>query len=70
MSPTSNISYINTIFRYNSKKASDLVECLLSIYTTHLLPTFNIVHTQYIIFYLANLDPGIPYSYYFLIYAN
>ena len=32
---------------------------MLSIYPPHLLPTFNIVHTQYIIFYLANLDPGI-----------
>ena len=38
---------------------------MLSIYTTHLLPTFNIVHTQYIIFYLANLDPGI-----FLFFSN
>ena len=44
--------------RYDSKKSSDLVDCLLNIYTSHLLPTFNIVHTQYIIFYLANLDPG------------
>ena len=44
--------------RYDEKKASNLVDCLMDIYTSHLLPTFNIVHSQYIIFYLANIDPG------------
>jgi len=57
------LTYINTNThhedKYDSKKALQLVDCLLSIYTSHLLPTFNIVHTQYIIFYLANLDPEV-----------
>jgi len=57
------LTYINTNThhedKYDSKKSSDLVDCLLNIYTSHLLPTFNIVHTQYIIFYLANLDPEV-----------
>ena len=44
--------------RYDEKKASNLVDCLMDIYTSHLLPTFNIVHSQYIIFYLANIDLG------------
>ena len=56
------LTFINTNThhedKYDSKKAADLVDCLLSIYTSHLLPTFNIVHTQYIIFYMANLDLG------------
>ena len=46
------------LLRYDEKKASNLVDCLMDIYTSHLLPTFNIVHSQYIIFYLANIDPG------------
>jgi len=45
--------------KYDEKKASNLVDCLMDIYTSHLLPTFNIVHSQYIIFYLANIDPGL-----------
>jgi len=57
------LTYINTNThhedKYDGKKASDVVDCLLNIYTSHLLPTFNIVHTQYIIFYLANLDPEV-----------
>jgi len=57
------LTYINTNThhedKYDSKKAAELIDCLLNIYTSHLLPTFNIVHTQYIIFYLANLDPEV-----------
>ena len=38
-------------------KAEPLVSCLLAIYTSHFLPTYNIVHAQYLLFYLASLDP-------------
>ena len=55
---TRNLVHYDFLLRYDEKKASNLVDCLMDIYTSHLLPTFNIVHSQYIIFYLANIDTG------------
>jgi len=56
-------TYINsethTLEEYCHEKASSVVDILMKIYTTHVLPTFNIVHTQFLYLYLASLSPTI-----------
>jgi len=44
---------------FDEVKAQPVADCLFQIYTTHLLPTYNIVHTQFLVFYLSNLSPGL-----------
>ena len=41
------------------EKAAPLVDCLLDIHVSHLLPTFNITHTQFLFFYLASFSQDI-----------
>lgn len=43
--------------KYDEDKARPLVDCLMKVFATHLLPTYNIVHTQFIFFHLASRDP-------------
>lgn len=44
---------------YNHDKAVPVVDCFMKIFSTHVLPTFNIVHTQFLYLYLASLSPTI-----------
>jgi len=44
---------------FDGVKAESVGECFIQIYISHLLPTHNIVHTQYLLFYLANLSSGL-----------
>jgi len=44
---------------FDEIKSQPVTDCLLQIYTSHLLPTYNIVHTQFLVFYLVNLSPGL-----------
>jgi len=44
---------------YNHEKAVPVVDCFMKIFSTHVLPTFNIVHTQFLYLYLASLSPTI-----------
>jgi len=44
---------------YNHDKATPLVDCFMKIFSTHVLPTFNIVHTQFLYLYLSSLSPTI-----------
>ena len=44
---------------FRREKAGPLVDCLLDIHVSHLLPTFNITHTQFLFLYLASLAPDI-----------
>jgi len=45
--------------QYNHEKAAPVVDCFMKIFSTHVLPTFNIVHTQFLYLYLASLSPAI-----------
>lgn len=44
---------------YEEGKGGEVVEVLMSVYTSHILPTYNTVHSQFLLFYLANLGPGV-----------
>ena len=44
---------------YNHDKATPVVDCFMKIFSTHVLPTFNIVHTQFLYLYLSSLSPTI-----------
>merc|ERR1719447_2570697 len=44
---------------FDREKAGPLVDCLLDIHVSHLLPTFNITHTQFLFFYLASFSQDI-----------
>ena len=47
----------------NREKAEGLVESLLDIHVSHVLPTFNIFHTQFLFLYLGSLAPDISVKY-------
>ena len=44
---------------FNREKAESLVSSLFDIHVSHLLPTFNILHTQFLYMYLASLAPDL-----------
>jgi len=44
---------------FNHDKATPVVDIFMKIFSTHILPTFNIVHTQFLYLYLASLSPAI-----------
>jgi len=44
---------------FNHDKATPVVDIFMKIFKTHILPTFNIVHTQFLYLYLASLSPTI-----------
>eukprot|EP00092_Neocalanus_flemingeri_P006602 GFUD01007121.1.p1 GENE.GFUD01007121.1~~GFUD01007121.1.p1 ORF type:complete len:614 (+),score=188.47 GFUD01007121.1:461-2302(+) len=44
---------------YNHDKAAPVVDCFMKIFSTHVLPTFNIVHTQFIYLYLSSMSPTV-----------
>jgi len=48
---------------FSQEKAAPVVDTLLKIFSTHVLPTFNIVHTQFLYLYLASLSPTICYKF-------
>jgi len=45
--------------QFDHDKAMPVVNILMKIFSTHILPTFNIVHTQFLYLYLASLSPTI-----------
>lgn len=49
----------HTLDEFDSKKAESFVDGMMKIFFTHVLPTFNIIHTQFLFFYLASLSPAI-----------
>ena len=48
---------------FNREKAECLVESLFDIHVSHVLPTFNILHTQFLYLYLGSLAPDISAKY-------
>jgi len=44
---------------FNHDKATPVVDIFMKIFSTHILPTFNIIHTQFLYLYLASLSPAI-----------
>ena len=48
---------------FNREKAEPLVESLFDIHVSHVLPTFNILHTQFLYLYLGSLAPDLSVKY-------
>ena len=44
---------------FDNDKSSAVVDSLMKVYVSHVLPTFNILHTQFLYLYLASLDTTI-----------
>jgi len=44
---------------FDSDKAKPVVDSLLKVFLSHVIPTFNILHTQFLYLYLASLDTTI-----------
>jgi len=44
---------------FNHDKAMSVVDSFMKIFHTHVLPTFNIVHTQFLYMYLASMSPTV-----------
>ena len=48
---------------FNREKAEPLVESLFDLHVSHVLPSFNILHTQFLYLYLGSLAPDISVKY-------
>ena len=48
---------------FNREKAEPLVESLFDLHVSHVLPSFNILHTQFLYLYLGSLAPDINAKY-------
>jgi len=44
---------------FDNDKASAVVDSLMKVYVSHVLPTFNILHTQFLYLYMSSLSPVI-----------
>ena len=44
---------------FDPDKAKVVVDSLMRVFTSHVLPTFNILHTQFLFLYLTSLSPTI-----------
>ena len=44
---------------FKDEKAAPVVDSMMRVFSSHILPTFNILHTQFLYLYLASLSPNI-----------